>query len=153
MIRRDDRAFAGGVETIPFGILVFISFTLLVFNLWAVIDARMVAGSAAREYVRAYTEAADRADARRTGAVAAATVMTAHGRNPAALRIDVPVEGFGPCERATVTVTMTVPAVRAPFVGSIGASTVSATSSELVDAYRSGGQVSTDALAGTDCEG
>lgn len=143
----------GGVETIPFGILVFVSFTLLVFNLWAVIDARMVAGSAAREYTRAYTESPDRAAARTAGAAAARAVVGAHGRDADALTITVPVEPFGPCQRATVTITMSVPAVRAPFVGSIGTSNVHATSSELVDAYRSGGQVSTNALAGTDCDG
>lgn len=153
MMRRDDRGYAGGVETIPFGILVFISFTLLIFNVWAVIDARMVAGSAAREYIRGYTESPDRATARDTAADAARTVLSAHGRNPSGLTIDVPTERFGPCQRATVTLTMVVPAVRAPFVGSIGTSTVRATASELVDAYRSGGQVSTDSLAGTDCDG
>ena len=51
---RDDRGVVGGVEAIPFGLLLFVAGTLLVANAWAVIDAKMAATSAAREAARTY---------------------------------------------------------------------------------------------------
>lgn len=151
--RRGEGGWVAGAESLPFGVLVFVSFTLLIVNAWAAVDARMTATSAAREYLRAYTEARNLPEARSHGERAAQQVMTAHDRRASSLTITPPTDAFGPCQRATVTVTLQVPAIRAPFVGSIGSSRVTATASELTDPYRSGGDVAKDALAGTECDG
>ena len=60
---RGDRGQVGGVEALPFGVLVFVVGVLLVVNLWAIVDAKVAATSAAREAARAYVEAADGAEA------------------------------------------------------------------------------------------
>jgi hypothetical protein len=102
-------------------------------NLWAVVDTRAAVDGAARDYLRAYTAATTGADARASGRAAAlAALGTRHGDR---LHIDDPSADFGPCRPATVTVRFEVPAIRAPFIGSIGTSTVTATQTELVQPY------------------
>ena len=53
---RGDGGFVGGAEGILFGIAVVVVGALLVYNAWAVVDAKMAASSAAREAVRFYVE-------------------------------------------------------------------------------------------------
>ena len=55
----EDCGQVGGIEVLPFGLLVFIVGTLLVANAWAVVDAKLAVTSAAREAVRSYVEADD----------------------------------------------------------------------------------------------
>ncbi len=55
----DDGGQVAGIETIPFGILLFVIGALLVANAWAVIDVKMAVTSAAREAARTYVEAPD----------------------------------------------------------------------------------------------
>jgi hypothetical protein len=51
-----DDGFAGGLEALVFGVLIFVIGTLLVVNAWAVVDAKFATSSAAREAVRAAVE-------------------------------------------------------------------------------------------------
>src|SRR4051794_39293715 len=53
---RSDAGFAGGIETLPFGLLIFVVGTLMVVNLWAVLDTKMGVDAAAREGARAVAE-------------------------------------------------------------------------------------------------
>ena len=53
---RGDAGFVGGAEGILFGVVVFVFDTLLLFNAWAVIDAKMAVSSAARETARTLVE-------------------------------------------------------------------------------------------------
>lgn len=125
---------AAGIETIPFGILVFIGGLLLVVNVWAVVDTRAALDTAARDYLRAYTSSSTSALGRAAGREAALASMgaRAHGR---AVEITAPDEPFGPCRPATVELRLEVPAIRAPFIGSIGTTAVTATETELVQPY------------------
>ena len=86
---------AAGIETIPFGILVFIGGLLLVVNVWAVVDTRAALDTAARDYLRAYTSSSTSALGRAAGREAALASMgaRAHGR---AVEITAPDEPFGP---------------------------------------------------------
>ena len=146
-----DESGQAGVETIPLGILVFVAMTLLVVNVWSVVDARMTVDSAARTTTcRAYTGATTPAVARSRGEAAASGAIEARHRSGDALVVEAPGEVFGPCRAATVTVTLEVPAIRLPFLGSLGTTHVSTTQRELVEPY--GSAVGPD-LRGTVCDG
>lgn len=125
---------AAGLESVPFGILVFIAGVILVVNLWAVVDTRAALDGAARDYLRAYTSAPSAAIGRQRGAEAA-TAAIGGRRREFLVRIEAPNEPFGPCRPATVTIELEVPAIRAPFLGSMGHRIVRATQTELVQAY------------------
>lgn len=134
---RGDAGVVGGIEALPFGVLVFVVGSLLVANAWAVVDAKLAVTSAAREAVRAYVEAPPG-----TGAgladVAGRSALAGHGRDPDRLTLDLE-GGAGRCAPVTVVATYPVPAVTVPFVGGFGAGfTVRAEHRELVDPYRSG---------------
>ena len=147
---RGERGQAAGVETIPFGILVFIGGLLLVVNLWAAVDTRTALDSAARDYLRAYTSSATSASARARARDAAVASM--RGRSGTErVRITDPAEPFGPCRPATVVLELDVPSLRAPFIGSIGTTTVTARQTELVQPY--GRAVDESATTPTACDG
>lgn len=147
--RADDRGQMGGVEALPFGVLVFVIGTLLVVNAWAVVDARMATDAAAREATRAFVEApvTDRSG---TGAASAAAVtagreaLAAHGRDPSRAQVELtglqsPSGGFERCARVTFTVTYEVPALTLPWIGGFGDGfDVASSHSELVDPFRDG---------------
>ena len=41
--RRGERGQAGGMEVLPFGLLVFVAGTLLLVNIWGVVDTKFAA--------------------------------------------------------------------------------------------------------------
>lgn len=138
----DDTGQMGGVEVIPFALLVFIVGTLLVAQAWAVVDVKFAVDAAAREGVRTFVESPDEASAVDAGRVAATEAVTAHGRDADQLVIDAPTYGSGTFERCalvTYTVRYPVPALTLPWIGGRGeAFTVTASHAEIIDPYRSG---------------
>lgn len=143
-VRRGERGQAGGMEVLPFGLLIFVGGALLLVNIWGVVDTRFAADAAAREATRWVVESAGLGvspDAVREGAstVAEAT-MADHGkRSPVEVVVDPPDATFVRCERIRVTVETSVPAIRLPFLGGFGEPfEVRATHAELVDPTRSG---------------
>ena len=127
----------GGLEALPFGVLVFVVGTLIVVNAWGVVDAKMTVASAAREAVRAYVEAPVGADAEALAHTAAQETMNALGRT--ARPPQVTLSGaFARCNRVSATVAYPVPALRLPWVGGLGSFTARSTASEVVDPLRSG---------------
>jgi len=132
----------GGIEVLPFGLLIFVVGSLLVANAWGVVDAKLAVTTAAREAVRAYVEAPDGDLAAVVADEAARSVVAGHGRNPDRVRIGVAHDGdepFARCVRTTVTVSYDVPALSLPFIGGYGdAFDVRASQSEIIDPYRSG---------------
>ena len=140
--RRDERGVVAGLEGLVFGVLVLMAGTVLVVDAWSVLDTRSSLDGAAREYLRAYTEAADPRTAADEGDRAARGALDGRGTVPA-VRITAPDPGrFGPCARAEVELAATVPAVRLPFVGDFGTTEIRVRHAELVDAHR---EVSTGA--------
>lgn len=144
MTRRGERGQAGGMEVLPFGLLVFVAGTLLLVNIWGVVDTKFAADAAAREAARWVVESAGRAvpaDAIRAGATTVAeATMADHGkRRPVQVDIGPPGAAFTRCERITVAVETSVPAIRLPFLGGFGEPfAIRATHAELVDPTRSG---------------
>lgn len=152
----------GGVEALPFGLLVFVVGALLVANAWAVVDARLAVDAAARQATRTYVEAEVEAgstggrEPERRAVDAGLAALAAHGRDPGAARVGLSdlqgvggQTGFSRCARATFTATYEVPALTLPWIGGFGAGIdVTSSHSELVDPYRSGVPGSAEACAG-----
>jgi hypothetical protein len=132
------------MEVLPFGLLVFVAGTLLIVNIWAVVDAKFATDAAAREAARWVVERAGRStsdEALRAGATAIATdTLADHGRTgPAQIRLGPDGTTFQRCERIEVTVAIQVPAIRLPFLGGFGQDfDVRATHAELIDPTRAG---------------
>jgi Flp pilus assembly protein TadG len=131
----------GGMEMLPFGLLLFVVGGLLVTNAWGVVDTKLAVSAASREAVRRYVEAPDETTAGDDARAAADETLRGYGRNPAkaTFQIDTDGRGFARCSRVTVRVTHDVPAIALPFIGGYGHSfTAASRSSEVVDPYRSG---------------
>ncbi len=140
---RGEGGFVGGAEMLPFGLLVLTAGMLLVVNAWAVVDAHLVASSAAKEAVRTYVETGtDGGTAWAAANEAADDVVSQSGRDPQrfALRpASVQSGGLDRCARVVIEAEYKVPALTIPFVGGFAKGiTVSVAASEVVDPYRSG---------------
>jgi hypothetical protein len=146
-----DSGQVGGVEALPFGLLVFVVGALLVANAWAVVDAKLAVDAAARQATRTFVEfdvgpAGSSVDAEQVAVHAGLDALDAHGRDPAlaavglrSLQGSAGQTGYTRCARATFTATYQVPALTIPWIGGFGRGIeVSSSHSELVDPYRSG---------------
>ena len=125
-----------GAEALALGVLVFLFGTLLVANVWAVIDAKMATTSAAREAARAFA-LADEAPVPAAWA-AAERSLAAHGwprEASEALELD------GAHERCAVVrarVTLSVEPIALPDAGFGHAFSVTSEHRERVDPLRGG---------------
>jgi Mg2+/Co2+ transporter CorC len=150
-ISGSDEGVVGGLEALPFGLLIFVVGALLIANVWAVVDAKLAVSAAAREAARHFVEAEITdpdaigvADQQATAA--GLDALAAHGRDPSrgevwrsATESPSGRDGFERCVRVTFTASYDVPALTLPWIGGFGnAFDVSARHSELVDPYRDG---------------
>ena len=136
---RGDGGQVGGVEALPFGVLVFVLGVLLVVNLWAIVDAKVAVTSAAREAARAYVEAEDGAQAESDAIAAAQAAIAGRGRSIDRTAVAITAGGFTRCAMVTFEVTYVVPTLTLPFVGGFGDGVrVRARHGEVVDPYRNG---------------
>jgi hypothetical protein len=135
----DEDGAIGGLEVLPFGLLVFVAGMLLVVNAWAVVDAKLTAEAAAREGARAFVEAPDAASAPGLARTAAEESVAGVGRDPQRLELDLGSSRLVRCAEVTVETAYEVPALTLPFVGGFGSGiTVRGRHRELVDAFRAG---------------
>ena len=79
---RGDAGQVGGIEALPFGLLVFVVGSLLIANAWAVVDAKFATDAAARQAVRTFVEGTDEAAARHEPIAAGLASIEGHGRDP-----------------------------------------------------------------------
>lgn len=136
-----DHGQVGGIEALPFGLLIFVVGTLLIANAWAVVDAKFATDAAARQAARTFVEGVDAATAAREATDSALASIAGHGRDPDRARVEaVGSLDLVRCARATFQVTYEVPALTLPFIGGYGPAPfrVRSTHSELVDPFRSG---------------
>jgi len=137
--RHGERGAVAGLEGVMFALLVLVTGTVLVSSAWSVLQVRRTLDGAAREYLRAYTEADGPTEATESGSRAARAVLEGERprRGATAVSVDPPDQSrFGPCDPATVSLSEVIPAMRLPFVGSTGEVRVRVTHTELVDAHR-----------------
>ncbi len=127
-----------GAEALALGALVLIVGMILVVNAWAVIDTRLALESAAREYLRAYTEADSPDEALQRGATSLMSVLEDRPALAERVRLTDPRgEQFGPCAAAAVSIAAIVPAIRMPLLDrGWGEHTVTVSAVELVDAHQ-----------------
>jgi hypothetical protein len=145
-IGASDAGMVGGIEALPFGLLVFVVGALLAANAWAVIDAKLAVDAAARQATRTYVESEEPARAERDAVVAGLEALESHGRNPGNATVGLSAvdgsggqSGFSRCARATFTATYEVPALTIPWIGGFGDGIdVTSSHTEIVDPYRSG---------------
>lgn len=138
---RGDAGQVGGIEALPFGLLIFVVGSLLIANAWAVVDAKFATDAAARQAVRTYVEARDPDVALEDARVAGLDAIEAHGRDPNRAVVGPVGEAtLARCARVTFEAAYEVPALSLPFIGGYGRAPflVRATHSELVDPFRSG---------------
>lgn len=136
--RSGQRGVVGGIEVLPFGLLIFVGGALLIANAWAVVDAKLTVEASAREAGRAYGEAPDGDRAARAADAAARDVIANAGRNPERLILERRGR-FERCQVVEHTATYRVPALTIPFVGGFGqGTTVVGRHREVVDPFRAG---------------
>jgi hypothetical protein len=148
--RRSERGQIGGIEVIPFGLLVFVAGALLIGNAWAVVDAKFATEAGAREAARAFVEAREAESAERTAVDAGLAAIAGTGRDPGRASV-VPVAPliFERCQRAVFEASYEVPVLSLPFIGGFGGPSfvVRSRHSELVDPFRAGIPGSADACS------
>ena len=79
---RGDHGVVGGIEVLPFGVLIFVVGSLLVANAWAVVDTKFMVTSAAREAARTYVEAPDQGTAMARARIGVADAIAGQGPQP-----------------------------------------------------------------------
>lgn len=137
--RRSERGAVGGVEVLPLALLIFVAGALLLVDAWAVLDAKLAVGHAAREAGRAYVEAPDDAIAPARAVAAGRAAFAGAGHDPTHLQLVEQQAPWQRCAGVEITARTSVRTIRLPFVGSFGPPlTVSATHREVLDPYRSG---------------
>jgi hypothetical protein len=138
----DDTGQMGGIEALPFCVLIFVAGSLLIANAWAVVDVKFATTAAAREAARTYVEAPDGTVAGAVARDAARSVVAGHGRDPDRAEIEIRHDSHGTfarCARITARVRYPVPALALPFIGGYGeAFEVMSAHSEVVDPFRDG---------------
>lgn len=134
-----DHGQVGGIEALPFGLLIFVLGALLIANAWAVVDAKFATDAAARQATRTFVEGTDPDAALAAALSAARDAIKGHGRDSDRAEIRaVGVPLLERCARATFEVVYTVPALSLPLIGGYGRApfTVRSAHSELVDPFR-----------------
>lgn len=138
-----ERGAVAGLEGVMFSVLILMGGLVVIVNAWSVIDSRAMLDSAAREYVRTYTRSNDSLSARVAAEHAARRTIITRGRSAERVEFIISTpNGFGPCALMTVSISVQVPTLRAPFLGSFGSSTATSRLSGLVEAHR---QITPDA--------
>ena len=138
---RGEHGQVGGIEALPFGVLIFVLGSLLIANAWAVLDAKFATDAASRQAARTFVEGTEVDRALEDAEQAGRTVVEAHGRDPDRARIaPIGQPQLVRCERATFEAVYEVPALSIPLIGGWGRApfTVRSAHSELVDPFRDG---------------
>jgi hypothetical protein len=135
--RRADEWGQAGAEVIVGGVVMIIAITLVLANVWAVLDTKMMASDAARAAAQAYIEEDDATTA--NAAAQASATRQLQARFGSAWRAIPVVDRFGRCASTAIRVEIKVGLIAVPFIGSVGGTkTVSSTHRTRIDPYRSG---------------
>lgn len=135
-----ERGAVGGLEVLPFGVLIFVVGSLLVVNAWAVIDAKLAVTSAAREAARTYVESTSEDAGASAADRAADDAISSYGRDPGKLDLSYDPNGsFTRCQRVTFTATYRIRPIRLPWGVGFGSTiAVQGRHSEIIDPLRDG---------------
>jgi hypothetical protein len=145
---RGDAGQVGGIEAVPFGLLVLLVGILLVAHTWAVVDAKFLTTAAAREATRAYVEAPTAADGIADARRSATDAVASSGRVLDDLVRRSPGADFARCAPARFEAEVVVPAFGVPWRGDRPVVRVRSAHEELVDPFRDGLPGSADCVGG-----
>lgn len=136
---RDERGVVAGSDMLLFGFLALVLSSLVIVNVWTVIDASLAVSSAAREGARTYVES-DPDAAWGAAQTRMNEVMADYGRTDRAVPPNPPaIAAYERCAVVTITVEYDVALITVPLFGDFGSLTrVDASHSERIDPYRSG---------------
>lgn len=135
MIRRHELGQAGA-EVILGGVVLLIGLVIVLGSLWSVLDAKLAATNAARTAIQTFVEQDDAASGE--AALVASLQRSLDDRFPDRWRVAIANDAFVRCAPATVSLSVEVPLLAVPFLGSFGGvKTVHATHRSLIDPYRS----------------
>lgn len=135
-----EAGFVAGAEALTFGVLIFVIGTLLIANLWLVIDARFAVAAAAREAVRAVVDAPVTSDPLAVAAAVVEVTLAGYGIDPQRASVEpvTPVV-LERCAEIAIQVTVEVPALLLPGIERrITAFTVRGEHREIVSPFRGG---------------
>ncbi len=135
-----EQGMVAGLEALAFGVLVFVFGTLMVLHGWAVVDARFATSAAAREAVRAVTQApvdATTVELEMAATSAATQALAAHGYAVAPTLVDTALTRQR-CATVAVTVELEVGAGVVPGIGPPVSYPVRSRYAEVVDPFRAG---------------
>ena len=131
--------FAGGIEVIPFAVLVFVLATVLMVNAWAVVDAKLAVEAAAREATRTYVETRAVAQAESASTEAARRAFESTGRSAVGLHIRHTATEHVRCSSVQFEVSYVVRAVRLPIIHGLSHDiTVVGRHREIIDPFAAG---------------
>jgi len=134
----DDRGVVGGSDIAFFGLIMMVFTSLLIVNVWTVIDASLAVSASAREGARTYVES-DPASADADARAAMERVMQEYGRSSRATAPEIAGGAYERCAIIIVTAGYDVAFISLPIFGSIGSlTTIESSHSERIDPYRSG---------------
>jgi hypothetical protein len=135
-----DRGAAAVEMPLAVGLLLLpISILVMVVPQWP--ERQTVARAAAKDAASIYANASDASTGAQLALASVQQAGTNHGLPPGTLTVELT---GGWCRACTVTasVTVDIPAIDVPFIGTVGSFTYTATSSARIDDYRSlGGEV------------
>lgn len=115
-------------------LLIPIAMIVMIVPQWP--ERQTVARAAAKEAATLYANAADEASGAQLARASVAHAAVNYGLPTSALTVDLVGEWCRACT-VTAAVTVDVPAIAVPFVGTVGAFTYTADSSARIDDFRS----------------
>lgn len=135
--RRNQRGVLAGAESMLFVALLLIGGSVVAVGGWTTLRAQVALDAAAREYLRAYTEAPDPLTAAYRGEQAARRSLRGNGLVDTRVQLThADLRAFGPCASAEVGLALEIPSVRIPFVDAWRPVWVRVRRRELVDPRR-----------------
>jgi len=122
-----------------FGVPTFVIGSLMIMNVWAVIDSSLAVSAAAREGARTFVEA-DPATAHGEAQQRMDDVMASYGRDDRPITTNVASAGtYQRCAVVEITAQYDLALVSLPVFGDFGSlTTIESKHQERIDAYRSG---------------
>lgn len=136
-----DHGQIGGIEAVPFSILVFVVGMILAINGWSVVYTQTNARSAARTAIRTFVEQDSYLLAEQAARSAVVETLQRSGfaTHNVLTAIDFPNgDSWHRCARVRIVVSMPARSFPVPFIEDLfSAINVRASESGLVDAYRS----------------
>ena len=125
-----------GAEVVLGGIVLLLGLALALANVWIVLDAKTAVSTTARVGAQSFIEQDSLSEA--TAALHAEASLALDRRFPMRWVATPSLAGFVRCAPVDVTVTVRIPLLAIPFLGSVGGTKeVSSTHHTRVDPYRS----------------